>query len=172
MSTHVNTNGKRSSHQGSYNDIRLKWMTSKWLTPTVWSPITTMKRKNKPPTTVWEFWKIHLALASGLRSTRMTESPRKNILEMYRSLLTGLDFFLPFPALGTSVHSSLTFSNTMLQCRSKAFTRANSFLLFRQLMRTYWRENHVDNQEFEAKYIPFGYIKRWRYLRVVLHALC
>lgn len=46
----------------------------------------------------------------------MTESPRRNILEMYRSLFTGLDFFFPFPLLGTSVHISFTFSNTMLQC--------------------------------------------------------
>lgn len=46
----------------------------------------------------------------------MTESPRRNILEMYRSLLTGLDFFFPFPLLGTSVHISFTFSSTMLQC--------------------------------------------------------
>jgi hypothetical protein len=33
----------------------------------------------------------------GLRSTRMTESPRKNILLMKRSLFTGLAFFLPLP---------------------------------------------------------------------------
>ncbi len=33
----------------------------------------------------------------GLRSTRMTESPRRNILLMNRSLFTGLAFFLPFP---------------------------------------------------------------------------
>ena len=37
---------------------------------------------------------------------------------------------------GTSDHISLTFSRIMLQCRSKAFTRPKSFLLFRQLMST------------------------------------
>jgi len=55
---------------------------------------------------------------------------------MKRSLLTGLDFFLPFPDRGTSVHISLTFSRTMLQCRSNALTLPRSFLLFRQLMST------------------------------------
>ena len=66
----------------------------------------------------------------------MTESPRRNILLMYRSLLTGFAFFVPFPVFGNSVHISFTFSNTILQCRSNAFTRPSSFLLFRQLIRT------------------------------------
>ena len=116
----------------------------------------------------------YLFEAIGFRSTRMTESPLKNILLMYRSLLTGLAFFLPemityminkstneelqwyrqklvicakmiknwgnnlpFPVLGSSVHISLTFSRTMLQCLSKALTRPKSFLLFLQLMRTW-----------------------------------
>merc|ERR1719436_549963 len=70
----------------------------------------------------------------GLRSTRMTESPRRNILLMKRSLFTGLAFFL-LPC-GTSVHISRTFSRTMLEWRSKALTRARIFLLFRQLMST------------------------------------
>merc|ERR1711909_105975 len=73
---------------------------------------------------------------SGFLSTRITESPRRNILEMYLSLFTGLDFFFPFPVLGTSVHISFTFSRTMLQCLSKALTLPSSFLLFLQLMRT------------------------------------
>lgn len=55
---------------------------------------------------------------------------------MYLSLLTGFAFF-PFPDLGVSVHISLTFSRTMLQCLSNAFTLASSFLLFRQLIRTW-----------------------------------
>ena len=37
----------------------------------------------------------------------------------------------------TSVHISLTFSRTMLQCLSKALTRPRSFLLFRQFINTY-----------------------------------
>ena len=61
--------------------------------------------------------------ASGFFNTRMTESPLKNILEMKRSLLTGLDFFLPLPVLGTSVHISFTFSSTMLQCLRKTGRR-------------------------------------------------
>lgn len=36
----------------------------------------------------------------------------------------------------TSVHISFTFSSIMLQCRSNALTRPNSFLLFRQLINT------------------------------------
>ena len=70
----------------------------------------------------------------GLRSTRITESPRMNILLRKRSLLTVLAFLTPFPVFGTSVHSSFTFSSTMLQCLSKAFTRPRSFRLFLQLV--------------------------------------
>ena len=69
----------------------------------------------------------YLEAAAGLRNTKITESPRKNILEMNLSLLTGFDLAFPFPVLGTSVHISLTFSSTMLKCRSNAFTRASSF---------------------------------------------
>lgn len=58
------------------------------------------------------------------------------ILLMNLSLLTGLPF-LPLASLGVSVHISFTFSRTMLQCLSKAFTRARSFLLFRIDMRTW-----------------------------------
>lgn len=70
----------------------------------------------------------------------MTLSPLKNILLMKRSLLTGLPF-LPSLNRGTSVHISLTFSRTMLQCRSKAFTRHRSLRLLRQEIRTWvcWR---------------------------------
>ena len=35
------------------------------------------------------------AEARGFLRTRMTESPLRNILGMYRSLFTGFDFFLP-----------------------------------------------------------------------------
>lgn len=74
--------------------------------------------------------------ANGLRSTSMTESPLKNIFDIKRSLFTGLTFFLPLPVLGSSVHISLTFSNTMLQWRSKALTRPSNFLLLRQFIKT------------------------------------
>lgn len=64
----------------------------------------------------------------GLRSTRMTESPRKNILGTKRSRATRArrcPFVpppeAPPPAFGASVHISLTFSRTMLQWRSKAW---------------------------------------------------
>lgn len=66
----------------------------------------------------------------------MTESPLRNILLINLSLLINFAFFLPFPCLGTSVHISWTFSNTMLQWRSNAFTRPRSFLLLRQLINT------------------------------------
>lgn len=64
-------------------------------------------------------------------SIRMT-----HILLMNLSLLTGRPFF-PLASLGVSVHISFTFSRTMLQCRSNAFTRASSFLLFRIEIRTW-----------------------------------
>lgn len=57
------------------------------------------------------------------------------ILLMNLSLLIGLPF-LPLASLGVSVHISFTFSRTMLQCLSKALTRARSFLLFRMEIRT------------------------------------
>merc|ERR1712166_628467 len=72
----------------------------------------------------------------GFLSTRITESPLKNILLMYLSLFTGLVFFFPLPAFGTSVHISLTFSSTMLQWRSNALILPSSFLLFRTLIST------------------------------------
>ena len=37
----------------------------------------------------------------GFRSTKMTESPLRNILLMKRSLFTGLDAFFPRPVFGT-----------------------------------------------------------------------
>lgn len=43
---------------------------------------------------------IALPLYLGFRSTRITESPRKNILLMNRSLFTGLLPLLPLPVLG------------------------------------------------------------------------
>ena len=66
----------------------------------------------------------------------MTESPRRNILEMNRSLVTGLEAFFPLPVFGISVHISFTFSRIMLQWRSNAFIRASSLRLFRRLIST------------------------------------
>lgn len=59
-----------------------------------------------------------------------------HILLMKRSLLTPLPFF-PWLFLGNSVHISLTFSRTMLQCLSNAFTRARSLRLLRHEMTTW-----------------------------------
>ena len=56
-------------------------------------------------------------------------------LLMKRSLLTARPFF-PAAVLGFSVHISLTFSKTMLQCLSNAFTLASSFRLFRHEINT------------------------------------
>lgn len=93
-----------------------------------------------------------------LSNTKMTESPLRNlnhrvsmttvcriqdwglthapyILLINLSLFTALPFF-PADVLGTSVHISLTFSKTMLQCLSKAFTLASSLRLLRHEIRT------------------------------------
>ena len=97
---------------------------------------------------------ICLYFNNQLSNTKITESPLKNldtellismyhlrrpkqtdILLMNLSLFTGLPFFPP-ASRGVSVHISLTFSNTMLQCRSKALTLANSFRLFRHEIKT------------------------------------
>ena len=66
----------------------------------------------------------------------MTESPRRNILGMKRSLLTGFGRAWPFCERGTSVHISCTDSSTMLQWRSNALTRARSLRLLRHAIRT------------------------------------
>eukprot|EP00293_Proteomonas_sulcata_P020145 CAMPEP_0184312064 /NCGR_PEP_ID=MMETSP1049-20130417/46629_1 /TAXON_ID=77928 /ORGANISM="Proteomonas sulcata, Strain CCMP704" /LENGTH=186 /DNA_ID=CAMNT_0026627923 /DNA_START=89 /DNA_END=646 /DNA_ORIENTATION=- len=89
------------------------------------------------PTSIPACSVLILAAHAGFLSTIMTESPLKNILLMKRSLLMGLPLCLPFPVLGASVHISFTFSRTMLQCLSKAFTLASSFLLFLQLIKTW-----------------------------------
>lgn len=69
------------------------------------------------------------------------------ILLINRSLLIGLPF-LPLASLGVSVHISFTFSSTMLQCRSNAFTRASSFLLLRIEIRTWvWLRTAVWRME-------------------------
>lgn len=80
---------------------------------------------------------LHLAQ---LNNTKITESPLRNILEINLSLFTARPFF-PSARRGISVHISLTFSSTMLQCRSKALTRASSLRLLRQEIRTWvcWR---------------------------------
>lgn len=59
-----------------------------------------------------------------------------DILLMNLSLLMGRPFF-PLESFGVSVHISLTFSSTMLQCRSNAFTLARSLRLFRIEIRTW-----------------------------------
>lgn len=53
------------------------------------------------------------------------------------TLLIDFAFAFPLPALGASVHISLTFSRTILQCLSKALTRPRSLRLFLQLMSTW-----------------------------------
>jgi hypothetical protein len=68
--------------------------------------------------------------------TNFSNIPHTYILLINRSLFTGLPFFPP-ANLGVSVHISFTFSNTILQCLSNAFTRASSLRLLRQEMRTW-----------------------------------
>ena len=55
----------------------------------------------------------HPANAAGLLTTRMTESPLKNILDTYRSLFIAEPLCLSFPPLEYSVHISLTSSNSL-----------------------------------------------------------
>lgn len=97
-----------------------------------------IKKKNtfKIHIKIFNYYFYLVDVANGFLSTNITESPRRNILEMKRSLFTGFTFFFPFPVRGTSVHISLTLSSTILQCRSKALTLPNNFLLFLQLIRT------------------------------------
>ena len=77
----------------------------------------------------------------------MTESPLRNILLMKRSLFMGLPL-CPWAFLGVSVHISFTFSRIMLQCLSKALTRARSFLLLRHEMTTWlWLRTAVWRME-------------------------
>ena len=47
---------------------------------------------------------------AGLLTIRITESPRRNILLTYRSLLTTVPLFFPLPPLDVSVHVSFTSS--------------------------------------------------------------
>src|SRR5262245_2145882 len=56
-----------------------------------------------------------------------------HILLIKRSLFTPF----PLPPLGFSVHISLTFSSTMLQCRSNALTLASNLRLFRHEIKTW-----------------------------------
>jgi hypothetical protein len=53
------------------------------------------------------------AKAAGLLTTKITESPLKNILLTYRSLLMDVPRFLPLPPLENSVHISLTSSSNL-----------------------------------------------------------
>ena len=54
-----------------------------------------------------------LTAAAGLLTIRMTESPRRNNLLTYRSLLTAVPRVRPFPPLDCSVHISLTSSSSL-----------------------------------------------------------
>ncbi len=104
----------------------------------------------------------------------MTESPRKNILLTNLSLLTGFPLFTPLPDFGTSVHISFTFSKTMLQWRSKAFTLARSLWLLRQLINT-CRNRKKKKSEEEKRRIRlrtnFEILLKEAYLGIVLHRL-
>lgn len=57
----------------------------------------------------------------GLRSTTITESPRRNIFWTKRSRSLGFGFFPSFFFFGVSIHISRTFSRTILQWRSNAY---------------------------------------------------
>ena len=113
--------------------------------------------ESSPPPNVlsFSFSPLHRCYL-GFRRTRMTESPRRNILLMNLSLFCGVEPFFPFPDFGISVHISLTFSRTMLQCRSKALMCARSLRLFLRLISTCagrWRRASAASDE-PAAVIP------------------
>jgi len=55
--------------------------------------------------------------AAGFDTIKITESPRKNILDTNLSLLIGCPRFLPLPPLDDSVHISLTSSSNLVACK-------------------------------------------------------
>jgi hypothetical protein len=55
---------------------------------------------------------------AGLLTIKITESPRKNILLTYRSLLMDVPLEVPFPPLEVSVHISLTSSKSLYSFKS------------------------------------------------------
>jgi len=61
------------------------------------------------------YWDDLASAAAGLFTTRITESPLRNILLTYRSLLIAAPLVFPFPPLDFSVHISFT-SSSSLQC--------------------------------------------------------
>lgn len=76
---------------------------------------------------------LHALYASNIHyafTTITTESPLKNNLDTNLSFDTEFTT-LPLPFLTLSVHNSFTFSNTILQWRSNAFTLATILWLFR-----------------------------------------
>lgn len=85
--------------------------------PPKFHPITTTTAHSKPPS-------LH-------GKTKI----KTHILLTKRSLFKPFPFFPP-ASLGTSVHISLTFSSTMLQCRSNALTRASNLRLLRHEIST------------------------------------
>lgn len=118
--------------------------------------------KNLKKTIIINYW-----LPRGFLTTMMTESPLRNIFWMYLSRFTGFDFFCPLAVFGCSIQISVTCSNTMLKCLSKAFTRPRSFLLFRQLIKTcvlFWtlsfkiRNGPVANSSFSRAANSSGFI--------------
>lgn len=115
-----------SSGLGHHSFPRLRCMRpARTASPYVLLPASSFSNTRQPASVPRSF--IHAQLSN----TKITLSPLKNILLINLSLFTP---FPPFPCF--SVHISLTFSSTMLQCRSKALTRARSLRLLRQDIRT------------------------------------
>ena len=69
-------------------------------------------------------------------TTKLTESPPRNIFLRNLSLWRGLGVLLSYPALVYVVHISWTSSSTMLRCLSKALTLPSNFWLLWQLIST------------------------------------
>ena len=86
--------------------------------------------------------------AAGLLTTKITESPRKNILLTYRSLFIDWPFFRPFPPLENSVHISLTSSNSL------HFVVWLKVFVFLQLIKVWVR--------FRVKIVDVGAVQKQR----------
>ncbi len=117
----------------------------------------------------WISSQKHLTYESVLQSfnaylnMRLTEADKKN---RKMTLLMGFAFAFPFPVFGASVHISFTFSRTILQWRSNAFTRAKSFRLLRQLINT-WIQWRVSLKQEQRCWLLQGF---WQRLSRCQHA--
>lgn len=107
------------------------------------------KKMNYPvdtiPRIIWNIaWKLNNVNTCylGFLRTMITESPRRNILLINRSLLTGRAFFLPFPVLGT-------YPRIEKQLRHSALIKPTAFAILHD---TRSRKTKYDTKNSEGKW--------------------